>query len=200
MRVTRASFLALVAAGLATPQRAFGDIRDDLRLLGFVLTVEYVQSALYREGLQAVPDLTPDARRLVGELRAQEVEHVDALRATLREAGGREDERVATAFAASLGSEVAFLKLANTIEDTVVSANCRTLMSSRMSPIARGAASPAATRPRNDARVTRRSLTSRTAAGAGARRAWSSARRTRRRAARPRGPRRPARSPARRAG
>ena len=47
LRVTRASFLALVASGLAAP-RAFGDIREDLSLLNFALTIEYVQSVLYR--------------------------------------------------------------------------------------------------------------------------------------------------------
>lgn len=121
MRVTRASFLALVASGLAAP-RAFGDIRDDLAILNFALTIEYVQSALYRDGLKAVPDLSADTRRLVEHLRDQEIEHVDALRATISDAGGRPNERPRVAFGPSLASEAAFLKLANTLEDTGVSA------------------------------------------------------------------------------
>ena len=121
LRVTRASFLALVAAGLAAP-RAFGDIRDDISVLQLALTVEYVESALYRDALKDVPDMTSDTRRLVTELRDNEIEHVDALRGLITEAGGRPTDRPRLAFGDELRSEAAFLKLANTLEDTGVSA------------------------------------------------------------------------------
>jgi rubrerythrin len=121
MRVTRASFLALVAAGLAAP-RAFGDIRDDLRVLQFALTLEYVESGLYREALKDVPDLSADTRRVVEHLRDQEIEHVDALRGTIADAGGKPNDRPRLDFGTSMASEAAFLKLANTLEDTGVSA------------------------------------------------------------------------------
>ena len=121
MRVTRASFLALVAAGLATPQRAFGDIRDDLRLLGFVLTVEYVQAALYREALKRTPGIVAPTRAVIETLRDHEVEHVDALRATIADAGGRPNDRPRVDFGTELDSYAGFLKLANTLEDTGVS-------------------------------------------------------------------------------
>jgi rubrerythrin len=121
VRLTRASFLALVAGGLAAP-RAFGDIRDDIAVLQFALTLEYVQSALYRDALKDVPDLAPDTRRLVSELRDTEIEHVDALRATISEAGGRPNDRPRVDFGDALASEASFLKLANTLEDTGVSA------------------------------------------------------------------------------
>ena len=112
-----------VGAALLAPVRVLAQSRaGDAEILAYLLRVQELESALYREGLQAVPDFAPEALRLVRELREQEVEHVDALRATLREAGGREDERVAPAFDAALGSAVAFLKLANTLEDTCVSA------------------------------------------------------------------------------
>jgi rubrerythrin len=121
MRVTRASFLALVASGLAAP-RAFGDIRDDLAVLNFALTIEYVESGLYREALKAVPDLGEDTKRLCKHLRDQEIEHVDALRGTISDAGGKPNARPRLDFGTSLSSEAAFLKLANTLEDTGVSA------------------------------------------------------------------------------
>ncbi len=121
LRVTRASFLALVASGLAAP-RAFGDIRDDLATLNLALTLEYVQSGLYRDALKQVPDLSPDNRRLVAHLRDQEIEHVDALRGTISDAGGKPNDRPRLDFGSSLASEAAFLKLANTLEDTGVSA------------------------------------------------------------------------------
>jgi rubrerythrin len=121
LRVTRASFLALVGAGLAAP-RAFGDIRDDLAVLQFALTIEYVESGLYREALKTVPGLGADTKRTVAHLRDQEIEHVDALRATIIDAGGKPNERPRLDFGTALAGEGAFLKLANTLEDTGVSA------------------------------------------------------------------------------
>jgi rubrerythrin len=123
VRITRASFLALVAGGLAaTPTRAYGDIRDDLSIISYVLTVEYVQAALYREGLKRVPGLAPEERALIEELRDHEIQHVDALRATIADAGGRANDRPQVAFGSELDSRAGFLKLANTLEDTGVSA------------------------------------------------------------------------------
>ena len=120
LRVTRASFLALVGAGLTAP-RAFGDARDDLSVLQFALTMEYVSAGLYREALKAVPDLSADTKRVVEHLRDQEVEHVDALRGTITDAGGKPNDRPRLDFGSAMASEAAFLKLANTLEDTGVS-------------------------------------------------------------------------------
>ena len=122
MRMTRAAFLgtALAAGPFAALARA--DVRDDLRILNFLLGIEYVQSALYREALKDVPDLSPATRSLVEELRDNEVAHVDALRATIADVGGKPDDRPRVGFGSGLASETAFLKLANTLEDTGVSA------------------------------------------------------------------------------
>ena len=120
LRVTRASFLALVAGAAAAP-RASADIRDDLRILGFALTVEEVQAALYREALRDVPRLDRETRRVLGDLRDHEVEHVDALRAAIRDAGARPADRPRVEFGSALRSRDEFLKLANTLEDAGVS-------------------------------------------------------------------------------
>jgi rubrerythrin len=121
VKVTRASFVALVGAGLIAPQRAFGDIRDDLRILSFALTVEYVQASLYREALKRTPGLSEAERRALTGLRDNEVEHVDALRATINDAGGDAGDRRRVEFGVELDGRDAFLKLANTLEDTGVS-------------------------------------------------------------------------------
>jgi rubrerythrin len=110
---------ALAAGPLAA--RALADIKDDLSLLEYLLTLEYAQSGLYRDALQEV-ELSSDVARLARELRDQEVEHVDALRATIEEAGGAPPDRLPLDFGDALASEAAFLKLANTLEDTAVSA------------------------------------------------------------------------------
>jgi rubrerythrin len=122
MKVTRASFLAFVAAGLAAPTRAFGDIRDDLQVLSFALTLEYVEAALYRDALKRVPGLSAAERRALENIRDNEVEHVDALRATIADAGARPNDRPRVEFGVELETRDAFFKLANTLEDTGVSA------------------------------------------------------------------------------
>ncbi len=127
MSMTRAQLIvraavaggALAAGPLAA--RALADIKDDLEMLEYLLTLEYVQSGLYRDAIQETA-LSSDVQRLASELRDQEVEHVDALRATIEEAGGTPPERVPLEFGPAIASEAAFLKLANTLEDTAVSA------------------------------------------------------------------------------
>ena len=125
--MTRAQLLvrAAVAGGAlgAGPiaARAIADIKDDLDMAEYLLTVEYVQSGLYRDALKEV-ELSDDVGRLAAELRDNEVEHVDALRATIEEAGGEVPERVPLDFGSGLASEASFLKLANTLEDVAVSA------------------------------------------------------------------------------
>ncbi len=127
MTLTRGQLLVRAAIGggvlAAGPlaARALADVKDDLGLMEYLLTMEYVQSGLYRDALKAL-DLSADAARLAEELRDQEVEHVDALRATIEEAGGTPPERVPLEFGEALASEATFLKLANTLEDTAVSA------------------------------------------------------------------------------
>ncbi|HEX8120565.1 MAG TPA: ferritin-like domain-containing protein [Solirubrobacteraceae bacterium] len=110
---------ALAAGPLAA--RALADIKDDISLMEYLLTLEYAQSVLYRDAIKQIA-LSEDTKRLAGELRDEEVEHVDALRSTIEDAGGKPPERVPLDFGAALGSEAAFLKLANTLEDTATSA------------------------------------------------------------------------------
>lgn len=127
MSMTRAQLIvrAAVAGGAVAAgplaARAVADIKDDLGLLEYLLSLEYVQSGLYRDALKQT-SLSDGVARLAAELRDQEVEHVDALRATIEDAGGRAPERLPLDFGAALASESAFLKLANTLEDTAVSA------------------------------------------------------------------------------
>jgi hypothetical protein len=119
---TRREVLGVAALAVAAPLGGNGSAAADAELLAYLLRVQELESALYREGLQAVPGLARADRRLLGELREHEVAHVDGLRATLRDAGGRAAARVPPAFGAALASPAALLKLANTLEDTAVSA------------------------------------------------------------------------------
>jgi rubrerythrin len=121
--LVRAALIGGVAAAGPLAARAMADIRDDVALAEYLLTMEYVQSGLYRDALNAVPDLSDEARQLASVLRDEEVEHVDALRATIEEAKGAPPrERLPLDFGDALRTEARFLKLANTLEDTAVSA------------------------------------------------------------------------------
>jgi len=117
----RAAVTGGVLAAGPLAARALADLEEDLDVLGYLLTIEYVQSGLYRDALQELA-LSEDVARLAEELRDHEVQHVDALRATIEDAGGTPPERVSLDFGEGLASEATFLKLANTIEDTTVSA------------------------------------------------------------------------------
>lgn len=119
--IVRAAVLGGAAAAGPLATRALADIKDDIGLLEYLLTLEYVQSGLYRDAIKEI-GLSEDVNRLAGELRDQEVEHVDALRATIEEAGGKPPDRLPLEFGDALASEAAFLKLANTLEDTTASA------------------------------------------------------------------------------
>ena len=125
--MTRAQLLvrAAVAGGAVAAgpfaARALADIQDDLSMLEYLLSLEYVQSGLYRDGLKQI-NLSEGVARLARELRDEEVEHVDAIRATIEEAGGKPPDRVPLDFGSALDSEASFLRLANIVEDTTVSA------------------------------------------------------------------------------
>lgn len=119
--IVRAALLGGAAAAGPLAARAIADLKDDLELLEYLLTMEYVQSGLYRDAIKEIA-LSEDVNRLASELRDQEVEHVDALRATIQEAGGNPPDRLPLDFGSALASEASFLKLANTLEDTAASA------------------------------------------------------------------------------
>ena len=128
MTMTRAQLLvrAAVVGGVAAAgplaARAMGDIKDDLSLAEYLLTMEYVQSGLYRDGLKEVPNLSDEARQT--RLRPARPGGRARRRAAGDDRGGRRQR--ARAPAARLRrrakSESRFLKLANTLEDTAVSA------------------------------------------------------------------------------
>jgi rubrerythrin len=119
--LVRAALVGGTAAAGPLAARALADIKDDIGLLEYLLTMEYVQSGLYRDAIKQT-SLSADVSRLASELRDHEVEHVDALRATIEEAGGKPPDRLPLDFGSALASEQAFLKLANTLEDTAASA------------------------------------------------------------------------------
>jgi len=130
---TRAVFLAratlaagaIVGAGALTPFVSGAlaqDARVDADVLNFALTLEYLESAFYKEALSEVPGLSREVRRLAEELRNNEAEHVAALTAALESVGAKPDKEPRVSFGGAFANESTFLRFANVFEDTGVSA------------------------------------------------------------------------------
>ncbi len=89
----------------------------DIGIVNYALTLEYLETAFYRA---APKGLSGDVATYVRQFGEEESQHVDALTATVRQLGGTPAAK--PTFAYPGGGEAAFLKLAQTLEDTGVGA------------------------------------------------------------------------------
>lgn len=128
--VTRSAFLvrSALAVGAAAGGAAVGPWTaralaqsNDAEIVNFALTLEYLEATYYDQALERV-DLGGEARALTQELADNERQHVDTLRALSRQLGSAPVQKPRLDFGDAYASQEAFLKLANTFEDTGVSA------------------------------------------------------------------------------
>ena len=128
--MTRASFLlrsslaagAVFGAGAVSPfVRQALAAGGDLDIVNFALTLEYLETAFY-EGALKQTKLSSDVRKLAKQLADDEAAHVDALTAAVKGAGGTPAKKPRFGFGGAFASEASFLKVANVLEDTGVSA------------------------------------------------------------------------------
>jgi hypothetical protein len=94
----------------------------DIEIVNFALTLEYLEAAFYTRAVKEVSGLSGDVMKLAREIRDNEVEHVDALTATVKQLGGKPAATPTFDFGGAFSSEATFLKTANVLEDTGVSA------------------------------------------------------------------------------
>jgi Ferritin-like domain len=94
----------------------------DVDILNYALTLEYLESTFYTMGVKQVSGLSADEKTLAKRLRDDEDAHVDALTATIRKLGGKPAAKPTFDFGGAFGDRATFLKTANTLEDTGVSA------------------------------------------------------------------------------
>ncbi|MEA2157407.1 MAG: hypothetical protein QOE11_3547 [Solirubrobacteraceae bacterium] len=131
--LTRESFLlrSTLAAGTAygalsaTPYitRALAQSGvTDIDIANYALTLEYLESKFYEMGVKTVKGLSADDTKLAKKIRDDEVAHVDALISLIKSAGGKPAARPTFDFGGAFASPAAFLKTANVLEDTGVSA------------------------------------------------------------------------------
>ena len=128
--MTRESFLlrsalaagAVYGVGMISPfmrQAIAAEAMDDLGILNFALTLEYLEAAFYARALSTIK-LSADVGAVAKIIAKDEAEHVAALTATIKKLGGTPVASPKVAF--PMKDEKSFLMLAQVFEDTGVSA------------------------------------------------------------------------------
>jgi rubrerythrin len=131
--MTRQSFVlrgalaagAVYGVGAVTPfvREAIAQGSDgDVEILNFALTLEYLEAAFYKEALSKTKGLSGDAKTLVQTIGENENEHVTALTKAVKDLGGKPAAVPKVDFGDAFSSQKSLLKLAQTFEDTGVSA------------------------------------------------------------------------------
>ncbi len=119
--IMRAALAAGSVYGLQTVAPFVGealaqDKAGDIEILNFALTLEYLETDFYR----SAQGLSGEAAALAKAFGDEEAEHVAALTKAIQGLGGTPAKKPTASF--PKGGQAAFLKLAQTLEDTGVSA------------------------------------------------------------------------------
>jgi rubrerythrin len=116
-----AAYGAMSATGLISSALADAG-GGDVDILNYALTLEFLETEFYTQAAKQVKGLSKYESDLTKELRDNEGAHVDALTATIKDLGGKPVAKPMFQFGGAFASRTAYLKTANVLEDTGVSA------------------------------------------------------------------------------
>ncbi|MBE1467381.1 ferritin-like domain-containing protein [Kibdelosporangium phytohabitans] len=97
------------------------DFSNDLEVLNYALTLEYLEAAFYVQGNKAVQLSAEDAKYLQ-QIQADEESHVATLTATIKKLGGTPVEAPKVNFGAAFTDRASYLKTSHTFENVGVGA------------------------------------------------------------------------------
>jgi hypothetical protein len=120
--VAAGSVYGLSAVGPFVRQAIAQEGGGDVEILNFALTLEVLEAAFYEQALQKTSGLSSEVKELATTIQENEAEHVEALTSTIKELGGKPAAAPTVDFGKAFASEKSFLELAQTLEDTGVSA------------------------------------------------------------------------------
>ncbi len=103
-------------AAAAKPSR-----KNDLKILNFALTLEYLEAAFYKEAIQKNA-LSGDVLALTKLVADHEVTHVSALRGAIKQAGAKPVQKPEFDFMDTTGEEKLFLDTSYDLENTGIHA------------------------------------------------------------------------------
>jgi len=98
-----------------------GDFAEDVDVLNFALTLEFLEAEFYRQGTSAV-SLSGKTKQYLEQIQFDEESHVATIRSTIMKLGGQPVAAPAVEFGDAFESQQKFLTLAHTFENTGVRA------------------------------------------------------------------------------
>lgn len=113
--------LALTALSRRFMLASAADFTSDVDVLNYALTLEYLESAFYVQGI-AAGLLSGTEKSYVDSIGADEAYHVTAITATIKQLGGKPVAAPGVDFGASFKSRTSFLTASHTFENVGVGA------------------------------------------------------------------------------
>ena len=113
--------LALEALNTRWALANAADFKNDIEVLNYALTLEYLEAAFYQQG-NAANLLSGDEKKFLEQIQKDEETHVEAITSTVKKLGGTPADKPMVEFGDAFSSREKFLTTAHTFENVGVGA------------------------------------------------------------------------------